>query len=92
MTFRLAYLLKKFPRLSETFILNELLAQERLGRELYVFSRRPADNEPRHPELAHLRATVETLPPKGEIDPWEMLVGDAGAEVAHAEPSARIAL
>jgi len=76
MSTRLAYLLKKFPRLSETFILNELLAQERLGRELHIFSRRAPDNEPRHPELARLRATVENLPPKSEIDPWEMLVGD----------------
>ncbi|MEQ1891256.1 MAG: glycosyltransferase [Planctomycetota bacterium] len=77
MSARIAYLLKKFPRLSETFILNELLAQERLGRELHIFSRRAPDNEPRHPELARLRATVENLPPKSEIDPWEMLVGDA---------------
>jgi glycosyltransferase involved in cell wall biosynthesis len=76
MSARLAYLLKKFPRLSETFILNELLAQEALGRELFIFSRRAPDDEPRHPELARLRATVETLPPKGEIDPWAMLVGD----------------
>ena len=76
MSARIAYLLKKFPRLSETFILNELLAQERLGRELHIFSRRAPDDEPRHPELARLRATVENLPPKSEIDPWEMLVGD----------------
>jgi glycosyltransferase involved in cell wall biosynthesis len=76
MSTRLAYLLKKFPRLSETFILNELLAQERLGRALHIFSRRAPDNEPRHAELARLRATVETLPPKHEIDPWEMLVSD----------------
>ena len=76
MSARIGYLLKKFPRLSETFILNELLAQEGLGRELHVISRRPPDAEPRHAELAHLRATVETLPPKGEIDPWSMLVGD----------------
>ncbi len=77
MSTRLAYLLKKFPRLSETFILNELLAQEELGRELHVFSRRTPDDEPRHAELARLRSTVETLPPKHEIDPWEMLIGDA---------------
>lgn len=76
MTARLAYLLKKFPRLSETFILNELLAQERTGREIHVFSRRAPDDEPRHPELTRLKAVVETLPPKSEIDPWEMLVGD----------------
>jgi len=76
MTQRLAYLLKKFPRLSETFILNELLAQERLGRELHILSRRTPDDEPRHPELARLRAPIEYLPPKSEIDPWEILVGD----------------
>jgi glycosyltransferase involved in cell wall biosynthesis len=76
MSARLGYLLKKFPRLSETFILNELLAQEQLGRELHVISRRTPDDEPRHAELGRLRATVETMPPKHEIDPWEMLVSD----------------
>ena len=72
----LAYLLKKFPRLSETFILNEILAQERLGRELRVFSRRRPDDEPRHPEFARLRAEVEVLPPSREIDPWETLFAE----------------
>jgi len=73
MSARLAYLLKKFPRTSETFILNELLAQESLGRELHVFSRRCPDDEPRHPQLAELHATVENLPDKRELDPWEIL-------------------
>lgn len=76
MSARIAYLLKKFPRLSETFILNELLAQESTGRELHVFSRRTPDDEPRHPALANLKASVETMPSKYEIDPWEMLVGE----------------
>ena len=72
---RVAYLLKKFPRLSETFVLNEILAQEELGADLHVFSRRPADDEPRHPELARLRATCEVLPSSKEIDPWSVLLG-----------------
>lgn len=76
---RLAYLLKKFPRLSETFILNEILAQERLGAELHVFSRRLPDPEPRHPQLAGLRAEVEYLPASREIDPWtELFLRDDG--------------
>jgi glycosyltransferase involved in cell wall biosynthesis len=76
---RLAYLLKKFPRLSETFILNELLAQERLGQSLRVFSRRPPDDEPRHPQLEQLRAPVELLPHSREVDPWtELFVHDEG--------------
>ena len=73
MSARIAYLLKKFPRLSETFILNELLAQEAHGRELHVFSRRTPDDEPRHPQLASLQAPTENLPDKRELDPWEIL-------------------
>ena len=70
---RIAYLLKKFPRLSETFILNELLALEQGGLALRVLSRRPPDDEPRHPQLAGLRAPVEVLPSSSELDPWSEL-------------------
>jgi len=76
---RLAYLLKKFPRTSETFVLNEILAQERLGEPIHVFSRRKPDDEPRHPQLADLRASVETLPPSYKIDPWKTLFSDVVA-------------
>ena len=75
---RLAYLLKKFPRLSETFILNEVLAQESLGRDLHIFSRRAADDEPRHPELERLRAEVEIMPAAKGIDPWRALFDEEG--------------
>lgn len=73
MTARLGYLLKKFPRLSETFVLDEILGQEELGRVVQVFARREPDVEPRHPQLARLRAAVDTLPPSREIDPWTPL-------------------
>ncbi|HZJ69554.1 MAG TPA: glycosyltransferase, partial [Planctomycetota bacterium] len=87
---RLAYLLKKFPRLSETFILNELLGQESLGADLHVFSRRLPDDEPRHPQLARLRAPVETLPPSREIDPWtELFVRDDGEVLRRVEALTR---
>ena len=70
---KLGYLLKKFPRLSETFVLGEVLAQEDHGTEVHVFSRRSPDDEPRHPELERLRATVEVLPSTRIIDPWREL-------------------
>jgi colanic acid/amylovoran biosynthesis glycosyltransferase len=70
---KLAYLLKKFPRLSETFILTEVLAQEALGTELHIFSRRAPDDEPRHPELAGLKAQVEVFPKYNLLDPWSAL-------------------
>lgn len=34
----IGYLLKRYPRLSETFILNEMRALERLGVQLHIFS------------------------------------------------------
>ena len=39
---RVAYVLKQYPRYSETFIVNELLAHEAAGLELEIFSLRPA--------------------------------------------------
>lgn len=70
---RLAYLLKKFPRLSETFILTEILAQESRGTEVHVFSRRRPDDEPRHAALANLRARVEVFPTSSDLDPWNIV-------------------
>lgn len=56
------YVLKRFPRLSETFILRELLALETAGETLLVDALLPPEDEPRHPELAGLRARVRWLP------------------------------
>lgn len=59
---RVGYVLKRFPRLSETFILNEMLALERAGIELTVFSlKRPLD-EIRNELLERLRAKIIYLP------------------------------
>ena len=58
---RVGYVLKKFPRLAETFILSELLGLEEAGRELTIFSLRPPDAEPTQPELGALRANVQYL-------------------------------
>ncbi|HVS08294.1 MAG TPA: glycosyltransferase [Planctomycetota bacterium] len=75
----IGYLLKKFPRLSETFVLNEILGLERNGWPVHVFSRRAPDSEPRHPQLARLRAEVI---PMVEIDPWPALLAEDGERVA----------
>lgn len=75
----LAYLVKKFPRLSETFVLNEVLGQQSLGTPLHVFARRAPDNEPRQPQFAALAAPVELVPPAAQIDLWQDLFGPDGA-------------
>ena len=61
---RMAYLVKTFPRLSETFILNEILGVEELGLELEIFSLRklPPAAEPVHPDVAKVKAPVTYIP------------------------------
>jgi len=59
---RVGYVLKMFPRLSETFILNELLELERQGAELSVFSLLHPSDGRFHGRLAQLRLTAEYLP------------------------------
>ena len=45
-----------YPRFSETFVVTELLAMERLGVDLEVFSLRPPTDGRFHASLAELRA------------------------------------
>ncbi len=84
MTPRIAYLLKKFPRLSETFVLNEVLALENQGLAPLVFSRRAPDDEVRHPQFADLDVVPEVLPPPREIDPWQVLFFDGPRDLVPA--------
>ncbi|MCZ8335147.1 MAG: glycosyltransferase family 4 protein [Rhodobacteraceae bacterium] len=58
---RIGYVVKRFPRFSETFILNELLALEALGITVEVFSLLDPPDEPRHARLADLKAWVTRL-------------------------------
>ena len=62
MTGPVLYVLKRFPRLSETFVLRELLALEARGERILIDSLLPPEEGPRHPELAQLRAPVRQLP------------------------------
>ncbi|MDN6529038.1 MAG: colanic acid biosynthesis glycosyltransferase WcaL, partial [Brevibacterium sp.] len=55
---RRAYVLKMYPRFSETFIVSEILAREAAGEELIIFSLRPTSDTRFHPELARVRAPV----------------------------------
>ncbi len=58
----IGYVLRKFPVLSETFILNEILALEARGIPVHIFSlERP--NDPRfHEDLSKLKASVSYIP------------------------------
>ncbi len=55
---RIAYLMKTYPRLSETFILNEILGLEELGARLQIFSLRQPDDTSFHPAVGGVKAHV----------------------------------
>ena len=64
-----AYLLKMYPRFSETFVLNELLELERQGLRLHLFSLRKPDDGVFHADVAQLRSRVTYLPESPLLDP-----------------------
>jgi glycosyltransferase involved in cell wall biosynthesis len=55
---QVGYILRSYPRLSQTFILNEMLALERLGLRLTVFALERAADGQNQPQVAALRAPV----------------------------------
>ena len=59
---RIGYVLKRFPRISETFILNEILELERQGTSLEIFSLLDPEDGLRHQALSRVSARVTYLP------------------------------
>ncbi len=58
---KIGYVAKMFPRLSETFVLNEILELERQGAEVVVFSAKKPNEGQFHPQLARLQARIVYL-------------------------------
>src|SRR5690606_28966841 len=72
---KIVVLLKGYPRLSETFIAQELLGLERAGLSLVLVSlRRPTDAK-RHPVHDEIRAPVVYLPEYLHEEPLRVLRG-----------------
>ena len=84
---RVAYVLKKFPRLSETFILNELLGLEEAGVDVSVLSLRMPDDGRFHADLARLQGQVRYVP-----EPKSAAVFEAFRVVAGSGEAAASAL
>jgi glycosyltransferase involved in cell wall biosynthesis len=61
-TVQLAYLLKRFPRLSETFILHEILALEHQGIDLRLYSILEPAEEVIHRDVSRVRARITYFP------------------------------
>ncbi len=77
-TGHVGYVAKMFPRISETFILNEVLALRRHGIPLRLYSLMPPTRDARtHPEAQALLPEVTVLPQPGWPALWGFL-GDLG--------------
>src|SRR5712692_9115211 len=57
----IGYVVSTWPRLSQTFVLNEILALERRGLPVRIFSIKDPRGEPVHAKLAKVRAPVAYL-------------------------------
>ena len=69
---RVGYVLKRYPRYSETFIVNEILAHERAGLEIEIFALRPPVDSHFQGAIARVRAPVTYLLAEGKkiLDFW----------------------
>ncbi|SPF68372.1 Glycosyltransferase subfamily 4-like, N-terminal domain [Propionibacterium ruminifibrarum] len=73
---RIGYVLKVYPRFSETFVVTEMLAREALGDDLSIYALRPTTDQRFHPEIARVGARVTWVPrPLKATDMWEQLAG-----------------
>lgn len=55
---KVAYILKRYPRYSETFIVNEILAHEAAGLEVEIFALRPPTDTHFQDAISRVRAPV----------------------------------
>jgi glycosyltransferase involved in cell wall biosynthesis len=62
-----AYVLKGFPVLSETFISSELYRVEQAGIPLHIFVVKPRDEREHHPVIDRIQARPDYLPPTTRI-------------------------
>src|SRR5215469_10921029 len=58
---KIAYIVKAWPRLSETFILNEIISLEQRGVPIRIFSVKEPDTGPAHSKVAQVHAEVTYL-------------------------------
>ena len=72
---RVGYVVKRYPRYSETFIVNEILAHEAAGMEIEIYSLRPPNDAHFQDQIGRVRAPVHYLPSAGlkARDLWESL-------------------
>ncbi len=77
------YVVKRFPRLSETFILNELRALRALGSRVEVFSLMEPESDQQHELLAELDIPVHYLPGRAAVSELRLTRRNYGRKEEH---------
>ncbi len=72
---KIAYILKGYPRLSETFIAQEIRALERRGFDIAIWSLRHPTDAARHPVHDEIAAAVHYLPEYLKDEPGRVWAG-----------------
>ncbi|MDO5617445.1 glycosyltransferase family 4 protein [Kocuria sp.] len=90
---RIGYVLKVYPRFSETFIVTEILAREAQGEQVEIFALRHSTDPRFHPELARVQAPLTYVPrPFKASEAWEVMaraqriIPDFGLRLARLLP------
>jgi colanic acid/amylovoran biosynthesis glycosyltransferase len=78
---KVAYVVKRYPRYSETFIVNEILELEKQGVEIEIFSLRPCCDTHFQDSISRVRAPVHYVPYAGvkAQDLWTELRSAVGS-------------
>ncbi|CAM3442214.1 glycosyltransferase family 4 protein [Paracoccus nototheniae] len=71
----IGYVIKRYPRFSETFVVNEILAHEAAGRDIQIFALRSVEETHFQDIIARVRAPVTRIPDriKGIDESWPQL-------------------
>ncbi len=59
---KVGYVLKRYPRYSETFVVNEILAHETVGLDINIFALRPTCDSHFQNIISQVRASVTHIP------------------------------
>lgn len=72
----IGYVLKRYPRFSETFVVNEVLAHEQAGARLDLFALGPVEETHFQDGISRVRAPVMRIPgkPRSAAALWQSIV------------------
>jgi glycosyltransferase involved in cell wall biosynthesis len=83
----IGYILKRYPRYSETFVVNEILAHEAAGLKIEIFALRPPSDSHFQNIISQVRAPVNYIkkPTQGRVSPSLNSISPTAASYFWAE-------